>query len=316
VLAAERSIAMPICEADPWRLQYFEHVECPPNVHIPTDDEHAWRWYPRHRWVYDKVAVALSQELAAAPHGVPPTRFPVFSKPIINLKGMGIGSRILHTAGDYEASLTAGHMWMPLFEGRHLSSDVAVVAGEPRWWRHVTGAPSGEGTFDHWTVHAAREPEIESYCGAWIRRHLARYTGILNIETIGGRMIEVHLRMSDQWPDLNGAGWVDAVVRLYHLHEWDFADADRRDGVSVVLFEPHGPHYRHPPSAVVEQVRRMPGISSVQITFHEDKEPGQHAMPPGGFRLAVVNAWSLQAGQVAREVLRRHFQTGALARPA
>jgi hypothetical protein len=39
------------------------------------------------------------------------------------------------------------------------------------------------------------------------------YTGILNTETIGGRMIEVHLRMSDQWPDLYGAGWVDALVR-------------------------------------------------------------------------------------------------------
>jgi hypothetical protein len=129
-------------------------------------------------------------------------------------------------------------------------------------------------------------------------------------------MIEVHLRMSDQWPDLYGAGWVDAVVRLYHRHVWDFADADRRDGFSVVLFEPHGPHYRHPPVAVVEQVRQMPGISSVQITFHEDKAPGEHAMPPGGFRLAVVNAWSLQAGQAAREMLRRHFRTDALARPA
>jgi hypothetical protein len=307
---------MPICEADPWRLQYFERANCPPDVFIPTEDSDAWLWYPEHRWVYDKIAVAQSQGLDAAPHGVPPPRFPVFSKPITNLKGMGIGSRVLNTAAEYEANLAPGHMWMPPLEGRHLSSAVAVVAGEPRWWRHVTGAPSGEGTFDHWTVHAAREPDVERYCGAWIRERLASYTGILNIETIGGRMIEVHLRMSDQWPDLYGAGWVDAVVRLYRTHEWEFADTDRRDGVSVVLFEPHGPHYRHPPDAVVEQVRRMPGISSVQITFHEDKDPGQHAMPPGGFRLAAVNAWSLEAGAAARDVLRRHFRARALARPA
>ena len=37
-------------------------------------------------------------------------------------------------------------------------------------------------------------PAIEDYCGAWIRRHLAGYTGMLNLETIGGRIIEVHLR--------------------------------------------------------------------------------------------------------------------------
>ena len=298
---------MPICEVDPWRLQYFERADCPADVNIPTEDSDAWLWYPDHRWVYDKIAVARSQELEAAPHGVPPPRFPVFSKPIINLKGMGIGSRILRSPEDYEQNLTPGYMWMTLLEGRHVSSDVAVVDGEPRWWRHVTGAPSGEGTFDHWTVHAAREAAIEEHCGAWIRRQLKGFTGILNTETIGGRMIEVHLRMSDQWPDLNGAGWVDAVVRLYHERRWDFADLDRRDGYSVVLFGPHGPRYRHPPPALVAQVRDMPDVASVQITFHEGKDPASHAMPPGGFRLAIVNAWSLQAGLAGRELLRTHF---------
>jgi hypothetical protein len=298
---------MPICEADPWRLQYFEGVACPPGVNIPTEDSDAWLWYPDHRWVYDKIAVARSQELEAAPHGVPPPRFPVFSKPITNLKGMGIGSRILRSPEDYEQNLTAGYMWMTLLEGRHVSSDVAVVDGEPRWWRHVTGAPGGEGTFDHWTVHAAPEAAIEEHCGAWTRRHLKGFTGILNTETIGGRMIEVHLRMSDQWPDLYGAGWVDAVVRLYHAGRWDFADGDRRDGYSVVLFGPHGPRYRHPPPALVAQVRNMPGVASVQITFHEDKDPASHAMPPGGFRLAIVNATNLQAGLAGRELLRTHF---------
>ena len=48
---------MPICEADPWRLQYFEHAACPADVDIPTDDPDSWRWYPRHRWVYDTFAL-------------------------------------------------------------------------------------------------------------------------------------------------------------------------------------------------------------------------------------------------------------------
>jgi hypothetical protein len=52
-------------------------------------------------------------------------------------------------------------------------------------------------------------------------------------------------------------------------------------------------------------VRAMPGVSSVQITFHEDKDPEHHAMPPGGFRLAIVNARSLQAGRAGREKLRQ-----------
>ena len=157
---------------------------------------------------------------------------------------MGIGSRVLHSAAEYEANLTAGHMWMPLLHGRHVSSDVAVVEGVPCWWRHVIGTPSGEGTFDYWTVRVAADPLIEDYCTAWIRRHLGGYTGMVNIDTIGGHMIEVHLRLSDQWPDLYGAHWVEALVRLYAEGRWAFDDRDRRDGYSVVLFTQHGPRYR------------------------------------------------------------------------
>src|SRR5271166_4261366 len=43
---------MAICEADPWRLQYFENIPCPDGVDVPTEDADGWTWYPRHRWVY------------------------------------------------------------------------------------------------------------------------------------------------------------------------------------------------------------------------------------------------------------------------
>jgi hypothetical protein len=297
---------MPICEADPWRLQYFAHVTTAAN--IPTEDSDAWLWYPAHRWVYDKLAVALSQGLAAGPHGTTPPGFPVFSKPIVNLRGMSVGSRVLKSQADYDAHYAPGHFWMTLLRGRHVSSDVAVVAGVPRWWRHVTGKPAGQGTFDYWIVHAESEAAIETRCGAWIGKYLAGYTGMLNVETIGETIIEAHLRFADQWPDLYGPGWVEAVVELYEGGEWNFPDDDRTEGYSAVLFGPHGRRYRHPPAAAIEEVKRMPGITSVQITFHEDRAPEWHAMPPGGFRLAIVNGFDLRAALAARERLRAYFK--------
>ena len=296
---------MPICEADPWRLQYFAHVSTAAS--IPTEDSDAWQWNPAHRWVYNKLAVALSQGLDAAPHGVAPPSYPVFSKPIVNLKGMGVGSRVLASPADYDAHYTPGHLWMTLLEGRHVSSDIAAVDGEPRWWRHVTGKPAGEGTFDHWIVHAEPHPGIEAYCEKWMRKNLAGYTGMLNLETIGEKIIEVHLRFADQWPDLYGPGWVDAVVGLYERGDWEFEDDDRCEGYSVVLFGPYGRRYRHPPPALVEDIRNTPGVTSVQITFHEDRAPEEHAMPPGGFRLAIVNGFDLRAALAARERLKAFF---------
>jgi hypothetical protein len=296
---------MPICEADPWRLQYFAHVKT--DAKIPTEDCDAWAWFPAQRWVYNKLAVALSQNLDAGPHGTPPPHFPVFSKPVINLKGMGVGSRVLQSQADYDLHYAPGHFWMTLLEGRHVSSDIAVVDGEPRWWRHVTGKPAGEGTFDYWLVHAEPDPSLEAYCSDWIEKNLPGYTGMLNLETIDQKIIEAHLRFADQWPDLYGPGWVDALVGLYERQDWDFEDDDRSEGYSVVLFGPNGRHYRHPPPALVEDIERMPGVTSVQITFHEDRAPEQHAMPPGGFRLAIVNGFDLRAASAARERLKEHF---------
>jgi hypothetical protein len=161
--------------------------------------------------------------------------------------------------------------------------------------------------FDYWTVHAGPHLGIETECGARLSRWLAGYTGMANIETIGGIIIEAHLRFADQWPDLYGAGWVEALVNLYVRGIWDFPDGDRRDGFSLALFGPHGRRYRHPPQAIVDAARAIPGVSSIQVTFHEDQAPEWHAMPPGGFRLAIVNAVDIAAGRLAREQLRAAF---------
>lgn len=298
---------MPICEADPWRRQYFEGVTCPDNVFVPTEDGDAWLWYPDYRWVYNKLSIAESQGLRCAPHGLDPPSFPVFSKPIYNLRGMGAGSHVLHNLSEYKRLQRPGHFWMPMFEGDHVSTDVAVVDGEPRWWRHATGVALGDGVFDYWTVHAVDNPGIEDYCGTWVRKHFSGYTGMINCETIGGRIIEVHLRFSDQFPDLYGSKWVEALVRLYAEKRWDFDDSNRGDGYSVVLFGARGVQYRHPPLELVEEICRMPGVTSVQITFHEDWLPARHSMPPGGFRLAIVNGLNLETGRRARKLLALSF---------
>jgi hypothetical protein len=122
----------------------------------------------------------------------------------------------------------------------------------------------------------------------------------------------VHLRFADQWPDLYGHGWVEAAINLYANDTWSFVDSNRRDGWSVPLFGRHGPHYRHPPPDLVDEVRAMPGVSSIQITFHEDKPAAAHAMPPGGFRLAIVNATDFEGGLAARAALARGFAPDAI----
>lgn len=299
---------MPIRETDPWRLQYFEGVDCPDDVLIPTEDGDGWQWFPAHRWVYDKLRVAESQGFVCGPHGIDPPGFPIFSKPIFNMRGMGVGSRLLRTEREYKANTRPGHIWMPLLTGEHVSTDVAVVGGVAVWQRHTVGKALEGGMFDYWTVLAERRPEIEDYLVEWIGRNLPDYSGMLNVETIGAKIIEVHLRFADQWPDLyGGRAWVEALVRLYQDGQWTFDDSGRRDGYSVVLFGGHGLQYAHPPAEVQAEVRATPGVESLQITFHDDRPSAWHAMPPGGFRLAIVNTYDYELGVRMREKLALSF---------
>jgi hypothetical protein len=234
-----------------------------------------------------------------------PLYYPVFSKPIYNMRGMGMGGRVVRAEAAYLAALEPGHMWMELLVGRHVSSDAALRDGVALWWRHTTGTPGPAGTFDYWTVHAEPDAALERYLEAWIGRHLGGFTGVVNFETIGGRIIECHLRMAEQWLDLNGPGWLSAVVGLYARKEWRFA-AEPREGYSVVLFAPHGRHWSIDRRVVAKFLTR-PGISSIQITFVEQEAPEEHAMPPGGFRLAIVNSVNLEAGMRVRATMARDF---------
>jgi hypothetical protein len=257
------------------------------------------------------LLVCESQGLPHAPHGVVPEAFPVFSKPVYNLRGMGTGGQIFRTLADYESGQQPGHMWMPLLEGEHISTDLAVLRGEPMWWRHVEGHEIKGGAFDYWHILAEQRPDLEAYCGAWVRRYLAGYTGMVNLESIGGKIIEGHLRFADQWPDLYGAGWIEQVVALYSQGTWNFK-TPVREGFSVVLFADHGDRPLAVQPEVVAAIRAEAEVSSLQITFHPDRAPDWHAMPPGGFRLAIVNTWNLETGRRARRRLAGMFGVQAL----
>lgn len=299
---------MAIVEKDPWRAQYFKDVDCPNDLLIPTDDGVSYKLFRKHNWVYNKLLICKTQGLEHGPHGVMPSCFPVFSKPIYNLRGMGTDSRAIRTPEEYDRYQKPGHMWMPLLTGEHVSTDVAVIDGEAAWWRHTVGKPLDRGTFDYWTILPGARPDIEAYCGQWLGRNLRGYTGMVNFETIGGVIIECHLRLADQWVDLYGAGWLESVVELYAHGRWNFTDSSPRTGYSVVLFDKHDRQYQKIADGAIAELTKWPGISSIQITFHQSKPPELHAMPPGGFRLAIANCWDLNRGLKVRRKLWRLFQ--------
>lgn len=298
---------MPICERDPWRFQFFDGVDCPAHVNVPTDDLDVYEWYPKFQWVYEKLKIAQSQGLLCGTRNEWPAKFPVFAKPNINLRGMGLSSGTVNTAAQFEA-LPEGHMWMPLFKGEHISTDCAIVRGDVKWMRHALGFPWHRGMFTHWVIENTQRPELNQFLMAWVKQHMADYTGMMNFETIDGKIIEAHLRFADQWCDIYGKTWINALVKLYADDVWEFKDETPRAGYSIPLFLKHGLVPPHPPRELQSRIRALPGISSLQITYFENRSGNAHPMPPGGFRLGLINSYDYKAGLAARDLLATGFK--------
>ena len=73
---------------------------------------------------------------------------------------------------------------------------------------------------------------------------------MMNFETIGGKIIEAHLRFADQWCDLNGKGWIEAMVRLYTDGIWAY---DEGSAASAIPFR------SLPDTTVILSIRRETG---------------------------------------------------------
>jgi hypothetical protein len=283
-----------------WREQRFTERAAPAGMPIPIDDSDAFEMFP-DRWIYDRFRIAKSQDLECGLRDVQPMRYPVFCKRVMNLAGAATG-RIVYGEREYREECVDGDFWMPVLSGEHVSSDFALIQGVSEWSRHTLGIRSGGGIRDQWIVEERQRPGLERYCQQWLRANLPAYTGMVNVESIGGRIVAAHLRCADQWPDLYGRKWLDAVIRLYRSGTWDLVDTGRAEGYSVVLFGPRRAPHVHPHPDVLSACRASVGISSIQLPFVDDPNAAR-AIWRDGARRAVVNSFNLEEALRVRAVL-------------
>lgn len=159
-------------------------------------DIDAYPKFPWARWVYNKLLLSQVLQYECAPHGIKPNNFPVFSKPIMNLEGMALGSKIWNSPDDVE--YIAGHFWMPLFDGMHCSYDIQLLGGEVITCKKATAYhTSNHKVIDYWSIENGDLDEAQNI---W-KNLLPEFTGYVNFETMGGNIFEVHLRWSAEWYD-------------------------------------------------------------------------------------------------------------------
>lgn len=159
---------------------------------IKTDEE-AWIKYPSHRDWFNKLWTSERFGHACGPAGIEvPKSGTYIVRPIYNLYGMGANATFQFLTKEDKDSLTPGHFWCEVFEGDHLS--IELNWNKTRWIPHSI-----------FQGHHANDNEIFRF-SKWNKVHrdviiptlldVLCDCGSINVEMIGDKVIEVHLRGS------------------------------------------------------------------------------------------------------------------------
>lgn len=180
------------------------------------EDWDAWNKYPQHRWLFNKLELSLKLGYSAGPTPMPVTVTGEYIvRPIYNLSGMGIGASIMTLEAGKIYDFPPSYFWCERFYGDHLSVNykwqgsrlipVHTSLGETDF--------NNLSRFKRWTKVEHRDLELPN----WISS--LRFVDNINIEFIGGKIIEIHLRAGVDFPD--GATEIIPVWSTTNKHEVD-----------------------------------------------------------------------------------------------
>lgn len=203
----------------------YSNVVVGDNVKVPLLDRDAWDMYPDYQHLYNKLYVSrtsgIRSNLIGASRG--PYSYPVIVRPVYNLFGMGDGATRVSMPMEFEQLDCSGYFWAENINGAHVSWDMALVKGDIKWMQTWIGhkhSSMSPGVFSRWSTQEA-SPASERNVEDWVSKNLQEFTGMVNLETIGGKVIECHLRVGDALY-MGDPGLLQAIVDLYATGEWHF----------------------------------------------------------------------------------------------
>jgi len=156
---------------------------------FPTEEE-AWKYIePCDLWIMDKLILARTMGYMAGPVGTAvPYPGEYIVRPCVNALGLGLGAQKLYLTPEQGTDhLPVGHFWCEWFEGDHYSID--YLFGEQIL--AVKGIKQDD-TFTQWDAWI-RDDSKRLPLPAELGETPFKYPWV-NIEYIGGHIIEVHFR--------------------------------------------------------------------------------------------------------------------------
>lgn len=191
-----------------------------------TDDVTAWNKFPQYRIWFNKLWLSERLGYLCGPGGVPvPEKNQYIVRPIYNLRGMGAGAKIQEISPDDLSAVPPGYFWCEIFTGDQYSID---ISWEYYKWK-ITSCYKGITATDNlykfkkW-IRSTTDFKIPEFLD------LLQLCKNINIEIIGNKIIEVHLRSSPD-PSYNEIipVWKGDEIYVSNEYKW-IKSPDDADG--------------------------------------------------------------------------------------
>jgi len=186
---------------------------------IITDDFTAWEKFKDYRKFYNKLDLALLQNIKAGPMGTYPDKYPIIFKPIINLFGMSRGFKIIKSEKEYNKNIKDGLFWMNYYDGKQINLDLIILDGKIKTYSAMYSKSNNDGTFDYHEY--LTDYKLKNNIKKFVKNNFDNYTGCLNFEIIDDNIIEMHLRLNGDFYAFDET-FVHNLDKLYSLKQWNY----------------------------------------------------------------------------------------------
>ena len=162
------------------------------------EDYQAWNKYPNLRWTFNKLELSLRLGYDCGPSGTNVSNTGEYCvRPIYNLGGMGVGASFVFFNNNTDTIIPAGYFWCERFYGNHLSID--FIKKNKKWTPIFACQGFREDDdplyqFNRWKKIQIPNIKLPDFIEEIDSKEL-------NIEFIGNKIIEIHLRHGSDFPE-------------------------------------------------------------------------------------------------------------------
>lgn len=262
--------------------------DCNKNIIIPTNDHFAYEHYKKFRFLYDKYFIAKSQGVLCGKYPKLPLKFPVIVRPKINLMGMGKNAYFANNSGEIKR-YNKEDFWVEKFKGEHFSVDVFFNQHGILGIIAFKGISGPGFTFKLWEY--IKNYSLSERIIKWIYTYLKGFSGVFNLEIIGNKIIECHLRMGD----LNFFQNKNLINKVIECHLNQFVIIGELKKIYLIpIFVKKGKYIKLKGEDILKCAREV--NSGILLHYLIDKNPKNFPNPDGGDRICILTVTNKQLG--------------------